>query len=246
MASNSSNWLLFASPIISAVGALLVYHRWIVDHRIKLKDDLIDSLRKDLESESRSRQSLEEKIKLAVNDTDKAYSTLEEFFENIKEGDLAASDVILVRRVIDNFQRLGSLQNRLNNYKVAASKLKSQQPFLTKKASQNAIREFKPSVVEFQDKIPWKSKDNKQKFEADISAYLDWVYDCLYVSGHPNNNPLHNFVTHPSISSFFPYEAAFRYVKDYGDWSTLTLEQSASLIRMIDELLDRLPNEFNV
>lgn len=245
MASTSPNWLAFASPIIGAVGSLLVYQRWIVDHRIKSKDDLIDSLRKDLETELRSKQKLEEKLRLAAEDTDKAYETLQEFLNDVREADLAASDVIPLRRIVANLQTLGSLQDELDDYRVAASRLKAVQSSITRKASQRAIRELKTSMQEFQYMLPWQYQKRKKDFEADIFAYLDWVYDCLYVSGHPYNNPLQNFVPNPSIPSPSPYVIALRYVRDNGDWSTLSIDQASFLTRMLDELLRRLPDEFS-
>lgn len=245
MASTSPSWLSFASPVIGAVGSLLVYQRWIVDHRIKNKDDLIDSLRQDLQTELRSKQNLEEKLKLAAGDTDKAYETLQEFLDNVREADLAASDVIPLRRIVANFQTLGSLQDELDDYRVAASRLKAVQSSITRKSSQRAARELKSSIQEFQAVLPWQYQKRKKAFEADISAYLDWVYDCLYVSGHPYNNPLQNFVPNPSISSSTPYVIALRYVRDNGDWSTLSIDQASFLTRMLDELLLRLPDEFS-
>lgn len=245
MAPTSPSWLSFASPIIGASGALLVYQRWIVDHRIKNKDDLIDSLRKDLETELRSKQNLEGKLRLAVEDTEKAYQTLEEFLGKVREADLAASDVLPLRRIIKNFQTLGSLQNELDDYKVAASRLRAVQSFLVKKASHRTIRNLKSSISEFQSIMPWQHKRYKRNFEADITSYLDWVYDCLYVSGHPHNNPLQRFVASPSIPSSVPYIVALRYIRDNGDWSTLSLDQAAFLVRMFDELLMKLPDEFS-
>jgi len=244
MAPNSPSWLPFASPIISAAGSLLIYHRWIIDHRIKSKDDQIDYLNSQLSTEVRSRQEIENKWQSEVEEKIKLQDTLEEILQSIREGEVSAEDVLTVRRVISNLQKLGSLNDRLEANRVAASHLHEIQPPLVKEAASVTVRRFKDSIIEFQSVLPWKHKQNTQKFKADITSYLDWVYDCLYV-GHPQNNPLYNFVRHPFVSSAEPYVEAIRHIQTNGNWDVLTVEQSTRLLDMFDELVERLPYEFD-
>ncbi|EKU96696.1 hypothetical protein Lepto7375DRAFT_0564 [Leptolyngbya sp. PCC 7375] len=238
-------WLSFASPIIGAASALLVYHRWIVDHRIKIKDDMILALERELGIEKRSNEGLKQQLDSATEETEKAYSTLDKFLEQIREQDISASDVLPVRRIMANFHKLNNSQRILNDYKAAAIRLRQEQPILVRKISQRTIREFKNSIPEFREIIPWRQKQNKQRFEADIVGYLNWVYECLYITGHPDNNPISDYVPNPLLSSADPYRLTVRQIVETGDWSTLTLDQTSYLQGMVEELLIRLSDEFS-
>jgi hypothetical protein len=106
--------------------------------------------------------------------------------------------------------------------------------------------EYKDKIPKFRKTLPWHKRTIKKNFEEDISSYLNWVYDCLYITGHPNNSPLSGYVESPAVKCPELYLKAVRYIKEDFDWSKseLTIKQVMFLRFMLDELLQRLPAEF--
>ncbi len=240
--SSVPSWLSYIGPFVGGIGLALAYERWIVENRIQAQKEKLDA---ELAKEKQQKEWWEKQAKQAAQDADIAYQALEETLRDLSEQDLSSNDVVRLNRILGKLKRWSSLDQQLSDYKIAAGELK--QPFIVSlfaKASQRAIKDCKSKIPELQEFLPWKRHEIIQKFYADIEGYVNWVYDCLYVSGHPMNNPLSRFVEGPALSSSEPYITAITYIKDQGDWSRLTIEQSRALRLMFDELLKRLPEEF--
>jgi len=235
------NWLSYVGPFVGGIGLALTYERWIVENRVQAQQAMLEVK---LTEERRARESWEKQATDACRDAQNAYETLEYLLGQIDEKDLSSGDVIKLGRVLGKLKKWADVEQRLNNYKIAAKELKQSSTLLVERAVKRAIKDYKGEIPELQRGFPWEQRQKIKKFHVDVAGYVNWVYDCLYVSGHPRNNPLSRFVQSPTFSLIGPYSTAIIYIKDQGDWSRLTLEQSRSLRSMFEELLKLLPPEF--
>ncbi len=235
MTQNPSNWntiLLGSSGVLSVLTLAGAYASYVFKQQV----DTLNYQIKSLESENtRLRKSLEQ----AENEKQKANSDTAELFgtlERIQSSDsLSHEDTERIIRIMGKFQKLGSLQNKLDEYKQAAQWIKDNKQDLIKEASKEAIRKHSKF-------FPIGSRKKKQ-FEKDIGGYLDWVYDSLNLYGH-KNVPLNEFVNQPIIKSPLPYTTAIRKLKDKENAGELTLEQSRYLKDFLDGLINKIPGEF--
>lgn len=235
------SWLFYVGPLIAGIGVALAYERWVVENRVHIQKTKLEA---ELSHERRQREHLEKQLADATQDVESAYQAIAETLNDINERDISSNDVVRLHRLLGKLKKWSSLDREISDYKVAARELKQSSASFFRKAIHQAIKDCKNQTPEFQEFLPWKRQENVQNFHADVMNYVDWVYDCLYISGHPRNNPLNRFVEQPAISSVKPYIAAIAYIKEKGNWKKLNLEQARALRAMFDELLERLPKEF--
>lgn len=155
-------------------------------------------------------------------------------FETLQDSDLSPSDAARLKRILGGLHRIKSLQGEFEVYKTAARWLNYRKTEWVNDAAKIAIQQHSELVP----------RRTRQKFKKDIASYLDWVYTSLYVYGHPDA-PIRKFVHHPSVRSSYPYLSAIDCLKNNGDRGDLTIEESTSLERMLDELMNKIRNEFS-
>lgn len=242
MNQNPPNWLTLLGPLlgpfISALGVIFAYERWIVENRVQSQRDRLEM---NLDMERKEKEFLKKELDSATQDVDAAYKTISDTLNDIQEKHLNPEHVIKLARILGKLKKYGSRQEEIDDYRVAAKELISCSSPLIKKAVEVAIKNHRSST---QKLSPWRRQHIKQNFEGDITNYVNWIYECLFISGHPDNNPLNSYVLKPTLTSVDPYLAAIKYIKNEGDWSNLSIHQVTYLYGMFDELLARLPSEF--
>lgn len=243
MTETASPLIVWVGPAFTLLGTVVAYDKWITNNRLSLKDDRIAELKRNFEMAQKEKKQLESEINKATKDADAAYDALSETLSRLREQDLGAEDIVRLNRILHYIGGLGNWQSELNDYKIAAKALQNNKKNLVKEAVRHASKIHSSAISSLKTPFPWKNKKLKQRFEENVSAYLDWVYECLYVSGHPDNNPLTRFVKNPIFSVSAPYLIAIEYVKNNGDWNYLSIDQTRYLHGMLQELITKLQKE---
>ncbi|QQE64160.1 hypothetical protein GFS31_08390 [Leptolyngbya sp. BL0902] len=240
--SGSLNVLPHITVFIAGATLALTYERWIVENRLSSQKDKLES---ELEHEKRDKEYWQRKANDAAKDVEIAYQALDETLKTINQQELSTNDIVRLNRILGKLKNWEGLNEELNDYKVAATELQRKLPYLSRIASKQAIKEYKKNSVTLPEILPWNREKKIQRFQRDITGYVNWIYDCMYFTGHPDNNPLSRFVEKPLLSSADPYVAAITYIRDQGGWERLTSNQVQYLKMFFDELLMQLPDEFN-
>ncbi len=240
MSQNLPAWLTVVSPIVGAVGVAFTYERWIIDQRMQQKTDIIDDLTRRIARQeahhAKERDALLEKA-------EKAFDALRETLKSINSEEVGAADIVRIKRVLSNCERWENQREAIENCRVAAKELETHYSRFLTKACANALKVYANSSAEF-SKLRSSAKSKKsKKFRHDLVNYIGWIYDCLYI-GHPNNNPLSNYVKQPTFTSTLPYLIAIEEIKQAAQWKTLSVEQLSYLNDMFDELISRINEEF--
>ncbi|MGB3310365.1 MAG: hypothetical protein WBG32_07990, partial [Nodosilinea sp.] len=238
----------FAGPAISLFGVALLYQRWIVQNRIEDKDDTISGLRDELSDKNIEIEGLKKELDKISKDIDESRQSLFDFIDTIEESSLSREVSIKLRKILSRATALPEeTQKKLDDYRVAAEELNSLKSEAISASLEKVFHEHGNKILGIKRILPWHTAKFKRDIEKDISLYLNWVYDCLYITGHPDNNPLDRYVESPVVKCPDLYLKAINYIKEDFNWSksNLTVKQVMLLGFMLDELLQRIPAEFN-
>lgn len=163
---------------------------------------------------------------------DDEVSSMFTILEGLRESDLSTDDAAKLKRVLGGLHRIKSMQEGFNTYKAAAQWLEYRKEAWVEEAVRKAFHEH-PKLF---------NRKTRKAFHKDINDYLSWVYTSLYTYGHARA-PLKNFVKDPVLKSPFPYTTAIQQIVSNGDRKELTVEQSISLEKMLDQLLKKIHKE---
>ena len=232
MSQSSSNWdilLKVGAPFLAMAGAYAVF---VFKKHTDQMEYRINNLSYDKKELQQSLQKVEAEKEQAIDNFLKTKNIL----ENIRDRGLDSvtpEQIEAIKTMLGAYENFASSQAEMEDYRPGAKWLKHREEDWVQEACRAAIKEYPKLVL----------RKTRKQFHQEISSYLNWVYESLYIYGQPSG-ALGTFVRKPIIKDPMPYVAAIRHVRDNRDRGELTLDESRHLENMLDELIRQINYEF--